>query len=473
MRFKNNHIGFIVLTAGVFIILFFAKVFQHGLFFDGTIYASIARNIAIGKGSVWAPMFSETIYASFYEHPPFVFGLEAVFMKFFDNAFYSEKLFSFFMSVLVISLIALIWRQLNTTKADKNLIWLPLLFWIITPKNSWTFTNNLLEMVMTVFSLAACYFLLKSRVHVNLRKLLHLLIAAFLIVLTFLSKGFPGLFPLGFFALYYLVFHSDYSIKRAGTDSFLLLLFTGLLFAGFFFWNPAAYQNISNYINTQVLSSLNGQSRVGSRWVIPQNLRNELLPILIIITVLFVLFRKQMWTILKESQPTTKWFVFFLSIGLSASIPLMVSPKLSSFYLVPSLPYFAIGFAFLIRPFVAILIEKMNAIARRIVLALGVIAVVIGISMTIFNAGTIGRDHDLFADMEVITAVVGKEATLSLDAYFSDDWTTIAYFQRYHQISFDRIGLRDFILLRKGVLPPNDYAKLDLPTKMFDLAERN
>ena len=49
---------------------------------DGIIYASIARHLAEGMGSVWFPysMFDE---ASFHHHPPLVFWLQSLFYSVF------------------------------------------------------------------------------------------------------------------------------------------------------------------------------------------------------------------------------------------------------------------------------------------------------------------------------------------------------------------------------------------------------
>lgn len=470
---KKNQLGFILLTLGVFIILFFSKVFQHGLFFDGTIYSSIARNIAIGKGNLWNPLFSETIYSSFYEHPPLFFGLEAVFMKIFNASFFSEKLFSFVMSAFVLVLIYLIWKFLNRKEAQKNLFWLPILFWIITPKNSWTFTNNLLETAVTVFSLAACFLLLRSTTQSNFKKSISILIAAVFLLLTFLTKGFPGLFPLIFFLLYAMVFRDVYSFKKGMLDSFLLLFITGLVFIVFIVLFPSALENVVIYIDTQVLHSLSGNSRVGSRWVIPQNLFNELIPILLIIVLFFIIFRKEVILVYRERKFMSKFGFLFLLVGFSASIPLMISPKLSSFYLVPSLPYFALAFGFILATFFMKITERMNGIARKISLFFGFTAIIIGAFLTLVNIDTIGRDRPLFDDLDAIAKIVGEDVIISLDKYYTEDWTTIAYFQRYKKISFDRSELREFILLRKGGTIPLGYERVKLDTKKFDLAKKD
>ena len=54
------------------------RMAQRGMFSDGLLYATIARNMAIGVGSLWAPSYTQTAWTEFYEHPPLGLALEAV-----------------------------------------------------------------------------------------------------------------------------------------------------------------------------------------------------------------------------------------------------------------------------------------------------------------------------------------------------------------------------------------------------------
>jgi len=55
-------------------VIAFTALFTKGMFFDGLTYASIARNINEGIGTLWVPSYTPTIHPEFYEHPPFSFG---------------------------------------------------------------------------------------------------------------------------------------------------------------------------------------------------------------------------------------------------------------------------------------------------------------------------------------------------------------------------------------------------------------
>jgi hypothetical protein len=465
-------VGFVL---GIFMLLFCAKVFQHGLFFDGLIYSSISQNLADGVGTFWQPHFSQTLYPEFFEHPPLVFGLQSGFMSLLDGAFFAEKLYGLLAASSVLILLALIWRKLVKTDAQKQLYWLPVFCWIITPKNSWSFGNNMLENTMAVFSLASVYLLLLTIGWTGAKRMLGILGAAICLLLAFLSKGFPGLFPLAFFILYFLLFKPNYSIKRMLKDSAILVLSTAAVFFVFFFFNTAAQESMTTYIDSQVIGSITGKNRVGSRLVLMKNLFNELIPILIISLIFLGVYWKKIKLFISENAMLKRRVLFFLAIGLSASVPMMVSLKISSFYLITALPYFALAGAFFLTPFVSATVDKLKAskIGFNILRLFAVLAIAFGIGLTAVNVNTIGRNHDMFNDMDQLEKHIDPSSIISLHSSYHGDWTTIAYLQRYLRISVDRINMdRAYYLVPINTAPPAGYSQVSLQTQKFDLLKR-
>lgn len=472
---SKEQFGFVGITFGLFLMLFLSPIFQHGLFFDGLIYSSVSNNLANGIGSFWQPQFSATIYSQFYEHPPLVFGLEAIFMRIFDGAFYAEKLFSFFTACSVVLLIIAIWRKIVPTDQLKKLVWLPVFCWIITPKNSWAFTNNLLDNMLAFFTLLSIYLLLIALQKQGLKRFVYILFSGVAIGLAFLSKGPPGFFPLGFLLLYYLVDRKSYQFRKMLLDSLILFGAVILFFLLLFLVSDSAFIGLSNYLDIQVIASLEGKSRTGSRLVLMKNLLFELIPLLIV-TVLFLSFYwKKMKSNLVVNSTIKKQILLFVGVGFSASVPLMISPKLSSFYLISALPYFAIAFAlFLAMGF----IELVEAVKKRksaeySILTLGILAPLFAVFFTISSANKVSRDKDLIHDLFILKTAVENDIIISADPTFNDDWTTIAYLERYNQIHIDRSGdLRFFHLGLKGREPLKGYHELDLKLAKYSLFQR-
>jgi 4-amino-4-deoxy-L-arabinose transferase-like glycosyltransferase len=66
----------------------------NGMFMDGCMYASIARNLAMGKGTLWNLCFSNTCMQEFHEHPPLVFWMQGALFYVLGDSIYVERLYS-------------------------------------------------------------------------------------------------------------------------------------------------------------------------------------------------------------------------------------------------------------------------------------------------------------------------------------------------------------------------------------------
>jgi len=336
---------FILLMIAVFLALTLPSLFQKGLFMDGMIYAVLSQNMANGIGTFWEPSFLPSFMSEFHEHPPLVFGIQSFFFKIFGDGFITEKLYSFLTAILTAIYIHKIWKKLSPDKSTSQLWWFPIICWIIMPICFWSYNNNMLENTMGLFSIMAIYYLLKSTFYTTKEALIYILMASILLLLSFLSKGFPGLYPLAFFGGYWFFFKSNYSFKRCLLDSTILII--GLASISFVLLsiNHNAYNSLNAYINSQVLESLNGQRVVVSRWLIFQVLLQNLIIILPIVLLLYFGYYKKAWRS-SFKQQTNKSSLLLLVIGFTASAPIMVSPKQLSFYCIPAIPFFIMAICF-------------------------------------------------------------------------------------------------------------------------------
>ncbi|MFK7774348.1 MAG: hypothetical protein AB8F94_19525, partial [Saprospiraceae bacterium] len=166
----------------------------------------------------------------------------------------------------------------------------------------------------------------------------------------------------------------------------------------------------------------------------------------------------------------------FILIGLSASIPLIISPRQAMPYLIPALPYFSIGIGILIIPtlqfFIKNFIEKYIWIQR--ILSAGSISIIalglflIGINFQKSNQ----RDLDTINDAKLIGAIVGDQKTISSNTY---DMYISGYLMRYNKVSLDTLNFNKKYLLTNEPLESNDgsYQLLSIKTKKYLLYEKN
>jgi len=80
---------------------------------DGAVYASLARNLAEGVGSIWALKFSDAMFPVFSEHPPLMFWLLSLCFTVFGDSIAVEKGFSIFTFFISVLLLWQIWIKLN------------------------------------------------------------------------------------------------------------------------------------------------------------------------------------------------------------------------------------------------------------------------------------------------------------------------------------------------------------------------
>ena len=83
-----------ILLCGAICLQILVQLVHVSMFFDGGIYATLARNLAEGRGSMWAPYFSDTLFPTFAEHPPLMFWLQAIGFALFGDSIAVEKGFS-------------------------------------------------------------------------------------------------------------------------------------------------------------------------------------------------------------------------------------------------------------------------------------------------------------------------------------------------------------------------------------------
>lgn len=438
----------------LFIFLVVPSLFHKGMFLDGITYASIARNMAEGDGSFWQPIFSDTFFNPFYRHPPLGLWLQSLFFQVFGDHFWVERVYSLLTGFISGWMIHKIWVLVNpkgvTTKS-----WLPLLFWTLTPTVYWAYSNNVLENTMALFDLAAVYFLLRQQVKSRWQDGV---IGAVFVILAFLTKGPTGVFPLAVPALYGIF--GKHSIKTTIFSYWPLLLVIGMGIIGMYVHQPAR-QFLQQYFDGQVMSSISGKDMVTGHFFILERLVLELIPMVVIGFIVWLVTRKI--SISKEV-----WL--FLAIGLSASLPIMISPKQMGHYLVPAMPYFALTVALLLGNGLATKMrgKKVPLPAYRlIILAVGLMG-----ALGSWEAYRSEKRHEvLLSDVQHIAKVNPDLNYLQVSEEICDDWILIAYFQRYHQLSLDcKPGGRYYLrsIYEKGAVPEG-FKSIELGLKKYRL----
>ena len=407
-----------------------------GMFMDGTIYASISRNLAEGLGSPWALHFSDGLFPVFREHPPLVFWLQSLFFRALGDGYLTERAYDLVVMLTTAVLMIALWRRLVAACRLDSLAgywWLPLLLWVVVPKWSWTYRNNMLESTLTVFCLAAVLLALAGLRSADTRRLILCTgTAALATLLAFLAKGPVALFVLAApLLLGPAVARVDWR-RIALVTATLVVGFAALL--GLVLAWPEAREMLAAYWHKQVL----GRSGVS---VNDAGMLVELVKKLAVMSA--VLLGLRAWTGRGQPggwlRPVRGPVLAMLALGLAASLPLMLGDLDSAHYLGPSLPFFALGLGLVGAAMLDQAGERVRAVLEarpRIVFSVfaGVAAVAI-LAMTLGRLGEVRRNDDYHAFLAQVADRTGERAALSIDPGLYDDWYLHAIAQRHYRLS--------------------------------------
>lgn len=474
--FESKTLPFWLFTFSAILILTISQLVQDGIFMDGLLYISVGKNLADGLGTFWEPHFSLTYYTVFREQPPLYFGLLALFYKIFGTGMYTERLFCFVFFVLTLFYIHKIWNVLfhDDKKLNQN-SWLPILFFTTIPICFWSYSNHVEETVMTLFTTLSVYCLCKALI-VKTNIVYYLILAGIYVFLSSLTKGLQGLFPITGVFLFWLVNNNKISFKNTIFYSFIVVGTPVLLYGVLLFFNDHIYDVFKLYFENRLGNTFNNTSRftTDNRFEIMFRLFTELIPMLILMLIIFLISLRYKTEEVNQEKHFSK-IAWLLLIGFSGSLPLMITLEQRGFYLLTTLPLFAISGAALLANKMGNLVEKIKPdgnfykYSKRITISV----VLISITFTFFKIGETKRDKNLLYDIYNIGKIVPYGNIINISPEMSSDYSLREYFIRNFYISTDDTDKQnEFFIIRKNLskkLVPLSYRLYPLVTKEIDL----
>jgi Dolichyl-phosphate-mannose-protein mannosyltransferase len=458
---------FYITIAGIFLIIVSPLLLSEGMFMDGTMYATMSKNLASGLGTFWHSHMSDIIFPQFINHPPLAIGLESLFFRILGDSRFTERIYSLFTIVLTGLLIVSIWKSTGKKSLSG---WLSLLFWIITPSVTWAAVNNMLENTMGIFICLSVLFYLQSRKD---KRILFLILGGISLSLGFLTKGFVTYFPLSF-PFFYWVFNRKTTFRYMVTDTLVILVSSVIPLMLLFILSPGYRETLPGYLAVTFDIVVNGTTK-NTRFFIIYRLLMELLPAIGVSSIaLFICWKHKLSLNLFKNN--LKLAASFFCLGLSGVLPIMITKVQSGYYLLTSLPFFAISLGLFFTPVVEILLEKINTSSSgyRIFKYSGLTVFALGIILTYYFSGHINRDNELIKDMRVIIPNLPENSTVSILPAMRTDWRLHAYYARYGNISLDPDlnNRHDYLLIYNSLYSDtieNKFEKIDLKTNEFEL----
>jgi hypothetical protein len=129
---------------------------------------------------------------------------------------------------------------------------------------------------------------------------------------------------------------------------------------------------------------------------------------------------------------------FFLSIGLVASLPIAVSPKVMGHYFVPSVPMFALAAAAFAQPAIGMLDGLASGRWGQrmpLILASGLLSATI--LVPVLHGTLEPRDREAVATLDAVSSAIPRGATVGACRTSQYDWGLQTYLERFFRVALD------------------------------------
>jgi 4-amino-4-deoxy-L-arabinose transferase-like glycosyltransferase len=452
-----------MLTGSAFLILIVTPALQDGMFTDGLLYASVAKNLAEGRGTIWNLHFTAADFQTFSEQPPLGLILQAFFFKVIGNSIYAERLYNLLMASTGILLMRQLWKLIAPDY--KRLSWLPVLAFIIMPVTFWAYPNNVLETTMLNFDLAAVILILTG---MKKGKYGYFLMASLMLAGASLVKGIQGLFPLVLPSLYILIPGRPLEKRMAIIGTLLLIAALICIYLPLAIV-PDSSESILRYFYARFPETFSGvYNTTGNRFHLLKELILDLLPALILMFIAWLVAGKQI-----DRQNLSAPAILIL-LALSGIVPLMVTLEQRGFYLLTALPYLAIA---LFLPLAKPLSEKLQNpvhFSKSNSIPIGMtVLLMASLTYTLITFRQTKRDHQLIENVHLIGKHVQPHAVIKSSLSLKNHWSLKGYLARYYHIGCGPYTNEEtWYLLQSGDKFPSGYLKVNIPLKELILLHR-
>ncbi len=441
-------IAFSLLTLFYISFMFLPRLMPAGMFGDGLLYASIARNLAEVKGQLWNPFFSSGYWIDgvsprgYFENPPLMFWMQSILFYVLGDYWWIEKLYSFLLLLANCFLITCVWEVFLKGKSETagKFSWLPVLFFYLIPVVVWGSPQNLIDSQLLTFCLLALWSIFKGLRHPSKSKRWYAAAIIFMFC-GILVKGPVALYPVCVPALYAVVFHPA-QWRKGMMRSSGLLLGVLILFSWLLWWYEPAFNFFRQYWSQRLEVAIVGGRADGLRegwerlyifWLL---LRENSLILSVSLILFFISWKKGITY--KGFSHERKLAIFFFMIGLAATVPVMMSTRQAGMYLIPGLVLFAMAAGYLHIPLLTLWMRSMKAPVVSRISALAIVGFLMVLVHSALKFGEPGREQSLLNDMPHMEKMIPAGSKVAVCKDVMGNFVYHVYLQRYLKMELTR-----------------------------------
>jgi hypothetical protein len=413
-RIPNEKKVLILLVLAIFAAIQLPNVLVLGKNADGVEYAAVARNLAEGYGSFFKPYLSDYQFSVHYEQPPLFYGIQSLFFRVLGDTDYMEGIYGVLVALLVLALVAGLWRDLGRSlRTDPDLpgpgAWWPILLLLAVSQFLYNVQTNRILMTFLVFALLSVGFAMRS-VTRERGLVFHAVLAGVAVFLGFETKGPFALFAVVVPGLAWLTL--GVPLRRALlATGIVIAVAAGVFFATLWIW-PDARTLWTDLLEKQVVASVEGK-REAHRSVFynVSQFAQQMAGPLGLLLVLSLVTRTS-----PRRFRFPKTALFLLLVALAGSLPLFVLPRQKVRYMLHAFPFFLMALAVAAAP-VAARIESCVRERRRAAGGLTVLSVVLilgGLTAMVVREGRVTKAHAFFEDVYLQDLGIPPRSTVTV-----------------------------------------------------------
>ena len=475
---------FYALTVAIFLFLAGKGMLSTGMFTDGLLYDCIAQNMADGIGSLWHPVCTETYFNDFHEHPTLAFFLLSLFYRLLGGGLWVCRLYSLLMFAITGMLILHLWRYVSGSMRNA---WIPLLLWVVTISVARTSYSNLLEVTKAPLVLGSVLMTLRAYNTRLLSSHVCILIASgMLLAAAFFTKGFTGLYPLAFpFILASLGYGAQYKTRwydrllRGIADTVYIAIGLVVPVSLVLLLNDDAMKYMTEYYNWQVVQGMDVATVSSRGYIVSAFLERT-----IIVWIILALLLANRWVGglrtggLSYQMNHKSLITALLLLTLCGVLPMMLSLKQRSFYILTVYPFFATAVAAIISPSIEVIIRR-GTTRRGHTVMYCIVLILLGGACAYQSQlyGKPDRDAVMQSDAKIISTHLKTGERVALPPAADDDPSLHGYYYRDYRVSLDQNDTqhqcRYLLVPDKALLNGTDldtfYEEVPLETEQYKL----
>jgi len=445
------------------VLLFFVivshKLLELGKHGDGVEYASVARNMAEDRGSLWRPYLSDTIGTLYREHPPLIYWIQSLLFKIFGDGPYFEGLYGLGVGLVILACTAFFWKRV---RRDFQLpaagAWWPILLLVSVPVFSYLSQTHRLVFRFAVFAVLAAYFAYRSMIAAEYA-FIYSILAGIFTYLGFISKGPAACFVFAVPLIYRIALPS--SLARAIIHTLVIAGVFSVLLSATFKIYPDSFDFMKAFWKSQIVASLLNQRSAGEPYYhLAERWFAEIIVPAIVAACLMPIVRIS-WRDLKFNRQS----LFFLLVALSSSLPFMFSHRQNIRYIFQSFPFYVLSLAFGTEA-VALKIEAAAAGRKKILIGLEILTLLLlgaGTAGTFYYKDHIDRRNPFYEDFYLQHIHLPERSIISIcpPAIERDDWL-FADIQRFYKVSLSTEMGHEYLIVAKdsACVVPEGYQKV-------------